>query len=766
MSRWLRNVNALLENLDNQVEETVEDRFNQDDDAQDVTLHDTQVNGVDDILAKRGLLDKEEHVDLGNDDENEGESVVSDDGINFDGENSDTGTKDLDVETPYEDSNMKPSEVKDYIEKKESKSSERDTTKAFGEPLNQEEPAEPSDRNEDQIRSSDEQTKSAPAPTIVPISERAPHVSQSTTSLSIASATPTTKVSAAQTTTKDKEMRKYRRNILNLNSALEAAESEIEAQRNELERAASRMERDRSRFKQEKKAAEASHKIELAALIASHEKSMANFKEHQEEKVKEMERRILRAEQARVREGGERDAELAEALDRERMSIENVAKLTEENNTLVERVASLSTDISRLETRLEHASSQFDLASERERNAEEQLDKALSLHAKQLGVRQKRESVLEQTVADLGAALVVAKNKVEKGMVVKISGSGGDMEEEEDLKERYVDAQDEIETLRAQLTLERQRCQTLHTELQDLSKERADELSGAHARQRQYERNISDLKSTVAKLQTSLKRAHVGPDDDDTSLGESSEKNTYGESDFQYSRDKKKESDHLRKQITSLSEKILEQQSKIDRSSGEISTLKTRLQSAILRAETAETTVENANQRLLMMEMPEDGDYAVSGISSADEEMALTTSISRRQKGGSNRWRLPKDSDSPRRGFHRRSNVKSIRSALSLHPGRVPSGGCQETMAAILDTFDNIAIDMGSHFRHYPISRLAFMLYMVILHSWTFFLLVFHVHAQETGGLNHYSPESMIMSYHTEQVPRGIDHLSANVAQV
>ena len=400
-----------------------------------------------------------------------------------------------------------------------------------------------------------------------------------------------------------------------------------------------------------------------------------------------------------------------------------------------------------MNTRLEHATSQLELASNRERNAEEQLDKALSLHARQLGVRQKRESELEQTVADLGAALVVAKSKVERKLEANsITSRAYGKEEEEGLQDKLEDARDEIETLKAQLTLERQRIQTLHVELQDLSKEHSEELAGAHVRQRQYERQISDLTTAVGKLQSNLSSSKPGSGEEGLSNVESS-------SGLQYSGDETKETDHLRKQIASLSEKIFTQQSKLDRTSGEISTLKTRLQSAILRAETAENSLEGANQRLMMLEMMPSGGYATSGVSSADEEMA-TAAAGRRRKGPSSRRRVPMGDGTTTRRLHR-SKVESIRSALGLHHGRIPSNTCQETTAVILDTCDTIAIDLGSHFRHYPLSRLAFMLYMVLLHAWAFFLLVYHAHAQGTGGLDHYSPESMMMSYrHVEQMPK------------
>ncbi|KAL3826980.1 hypothetical protein ACHAXA_000044 [Cyclostephanos tholiformis] len=528
-----------------------------------------------------------------------------------------------------------------------------------------------------------------------------------------------------------KELRKLRRHVLQLNSDLESAEREILAQRQELDRAASRMERDRSRHKQEREAADASHKTEILALESSHERAMRQLKESNDAALREMEGRVARTEQQRAKEGGERDADLADALERERMAVATTARLQEEMMTLNERITSLTNETLRLETRLEHATSQMELASERERNAEEQLDKALSLHARQLGMRQRRESELEQTVADLAAALVVAKNKVEASMMTDTILDGGETDAKEDpldLKARLQDSQDEIETLRAQVSLERRRCSTLHEELQAMSKEQNDELSGAHAKQRQYERKISDLTTMIAKLQSSLRRAassDMGNDDID---GTTAEEFT-SSSDVQYSGDEKKETDHLRKQISSLSEKILEQQSRIDHGRGEISTLKNRLRSALLRAETTEKSLQVANQRLITLDFP------MSEMSSADEELGLRT--------------RPPFGTKPRGGFQRISKVESIRSALGLHPGRFPSGSWHEMIASLLDTFDVLSVDLGSHFRHYPVSRLAFMMYLLILHMWAFFLLVYHAHAQGTGSVH--GPEAMMSSSHYEQ---------------
>ena len=186
------------------------------------------------------------------------------------------------------------------------------------------------------------------------------------------------------------------------------------------------MERDRSRHKQEKEASDASHKAEIVALTASQERIIRQLKDTNDMALREMESRVSRAEQQRAQEGGERDADLADALERERLAVMAASRLQEEMATLNERIESLTSETLRLDTRLENVTSQMELASGRERNAEEQLDKALSLHARQLGVRQKRESELERTVTDLAAALVQAKNKIEATMKAEINLGGGD----------------------------------------------------------------------------------------------------------------------------------------------------------------------------------------------------------------------------------------------------------------------------------------------------------------------------------------------------
>ena len=838
MSRWLRNVNALLETLDNHVEETVEEhRYNHSiavaavgaavvtadssegtssAAAEDWRRQQVEAQDVANILAKRGLLDDdgvkedndgEDYVSLiefsGTSDDATSENAITIvDGSGVDNKSSHKGVDErfasnlievkptIDQEDDSFDerkisggvsvideadaggSTITPKGEKVGGEMQQNKSVDDDvangvlssSTTAAGntgdEPPTDTEGDSSEKVNNDesqQVKSTGDDFEASNYSKVIH-HKQAPPTSppQSSTNLTTPRDTAIVVDNASSNASQQlKELRKLRRHVLQLNSDLESAEREIDAQRQELDRAAARMERDRSRYKQEREASDTSHAADVAALVASHERALRQMKETNECAMREMESRIVRAEQQRAKEGGERDAYLAEALERERIALAAAARVQEERNTMDERVTSLTTEILRLETRLEHATSAMELASERERNAEEQLDKALSLHARQLGVRQRREAELEQTVADLAAALVVAKNKVEAALNAGIpidearggdrgfesSNVGADVESPANLKAMLEDSQDEIETLRAQLGLERRRCSTLHTELQDLSKEQADELSSAHAKQRQYERKISDLTTVIAKLQSSLRRATLGEGDDDALILRLDDEGSKGASGLQYSGDEKKETDHLRKQITSLSEKVFEQQTKLDLTKGEVSTLKNRLRSAAMRADAAEKSLEEANQRLMMI------DATNSGISSADEELGLGMTVAAIQK------RRPVVGSSSKVARHRvrqTSKVESIRSALGLQPGRFSPGGWREMLVSLLDTFDTLSVDLGSHFRHYPVSRLAFMMYLFILHSWAFFLLVYHAHAQGNGGggdIIHFGPEAMFRSY-------------------
>ena len=60
-------------------------------------------------------------------------------------------------------------------------------------------------------------------------------------------------------------------------------------------------------------------------------------------------------------------------------------------------------------------------------------------------------------------------------------------------------------------------------------------------------------------------------------------------------------------------------------------------------------------------------------------------------------------------------------------------------LAKAVDTLDRIAVTVGHYLRVYPLARLLFILYLLSLHLWAFFVLMFHsqrleeIHS-DTGG--------------------------------
>jgi len=535
-----------------------------------------------------------------------------------------------------------------------------------------------------------------------------------------------------------KESRTLRRHVVSLNTQLDTAENEIRAQRNELERAAERFEKDRTRHKQEKENLKLGHTKELQQLKQQHDTTLEEQKKRSTEQLDNARQQLQDMEQRRMQEGGDWTKELEEAVKREQQMAQRLTMMEDEKSTLLSQVSSLQAQQTTLEARLDSVSLTAENAMERETEAEDRLDKALSIHARQLSQRQTRESELERTVADLGAALVVARNREmnrlqrreggegnDHGMFTNLSdasgggqqGSGSGSGEPTSLKARVEAAEDELETVKAQLELERQRSETLQQELRDVTKERAEEVSVAHARQLQHDRRIADMSLTISRLELNLRE-----------MKEPSRKNSMlssrGESTSSM------EDDEKNKEINSLSEEILRQQQRMGKLTSETSALKSRLQVALGRAESAEHALELARQSNEL-----DDSEGGNGLMIGGHDHPLRT---RRRRGGG------------RRG--RDSYGGSIRSAMRLGPEQ--GGDGKERIGKAVDALDKFSVQTGKFLRYNPLARGAFLVYLLLLHLWTFFLLFFHAHHFENlhgdfgaGRQMHHGPHAMMQQH-------------------
>jgi len=700
MSRWLKSVNTLLDTLDNNVGDAVEDKVELDD---DVTHGVGGESSVDDILAKRGLLDNDEDDIIEDEESNKNSSDLDEEADEIG-----TGTESIGLDgvglSESESRPQKSEALDSNVERNHDiiidqsdpcppheKIAEVDSKEEEGE--DEESTGGPKWVIDDSIVDEDPLTiKDKVKPNTVERSgqyaKRSHDVSTQNDSAlkeALSKQKKLTKMLSLEADAAKKESRKLRRNVVKLNADLDAMERELEAQRTELERAAVRMEKDRQLNKVEKERMEREHKEEVNSASALHKASIEAMSASHTEQLSSMEVRIKRADEVRAKEGGDMTMELAESVSRERDTLKQVLCLEDEKATLISQVSSLKTQIGTLQSRAESVQQTAESSSEREREADDRLDAALSLHARQMSQRQSREAELERSIADLGATLVVVRQK--EMQQIKNSERLNDNNSDDtgilDLKEKLATVEDEVEMLRAQLMLERQRSETLQNELEDISQERTQESSVSLARQKQYDRRVADLTLKVSQLQSSLH--HLEQEESYIGDGQSLDDTTG-------SRFKAKEKE-LQKQISSLSEELMRQRSKLDTSSAEVLTMRNRLRTALTRAETAE--------KLVMSPRNDE---------SSDIERGSTGFHSRKMR---------------RRLLGGRAATTSIRSFIKFDSSR---GKTREQVGNFVDVVDTWAMDTGSYFRSSPLARLIFLLYLGVLHLWAFCLVLFHFH--------------------------------------
>ena len=294
---------------------------------------------------------------------------------------------------------------------------------------------------------------------------------------------------------------------------------------------------------------------------------LPNKRVHYEDQVEDLQERLSLEEEKRMQEGGDWTQELEDSMEREREALKRLSEMKEEHVALQSKATKLEAQQNALQKKLESSAQNFQTASQREREAEDKLDAALSLHSRQLSQRQAREAELERMIADLGAALTVARqkeqNKTGQGAsITSTEGDGG-------YRKKYELAVDELETIKVQLSMESQRCEALRQELHDITQERTEETYEAQARQQQHDREIADLNANISRLEASLRDMKKTPSATGETTGEITPSNEMPPS---------KEVEELKNKVASLSEQVIRLQDKNDRSKTEILTMRNRLQ--------------------------------------------------------------------------------------------------------------------------------------------------------------------------------------------
>lgn len=200
---------------------------------------------------------------------------------------------------------------------------------------------------------------------------------------------------------------------------------------------------------------------------------------------------------------------------------------------------------------------------------------------------------------------------------------------------------------------------TLHDELRDAAKERSDEAAVALATQRQHDRQVADLGSTVSRLQSRLREKEEMLQHLSTRTSRSLPGMNNGD---------EVDSDQLlnqelKKQILELSDQIIRQRKKIDNVVSEKSALHRRLQDATARAEIAEKALASSND--------------AAADSFLDVEHGPQSPVLRI------------------RHMRRRNRGTSIRGAINLPQGH--AGDRKESLGKAIDVFDKLTFQTGDN---------------------------------------------------------------------
>jgi len=686
MSRWLANVNTLLERLDGTVEEAIEEQRDED------------VNDLDSILVKRGLAEdvvvteaspNMEHLKLDPDlkqDRKEGneeeKQLVSE-------------VKDIQETTSQDDKKYNfHAEAKLILESDSDFSLEGAVDEASVELETTVKELATNDivRNDGTVSKveeedfvSEEDKKNRDVTSMIPtLKERVNDKLETHTETSAAplhhtpkrTLTTTSKISeeafqqAIDNARKlQRESRTLRRHVVSLNKQLELAESELEAQRVELSLAGNRLETNRKKAKDSKEKQTKQHDSLLNTLTQENEKILGEIKARHQKQLENFQHKLQESDEKRMEEGGDWTKELEITIERERDLLKKLAFVEDEKSTLLIQISTLQSQYDRLQNRMDSISQTADNAMMREREAEDKLDMTLSMHARQLSQRQAREADLERTISELIASLALSnpKKSYDHAEGDTAAGASNNLQ----LKTQVYSLEEELENLKSQLVSERQRVIIMQHELRDMSKERTSEATLGRSKQHQFDRQIADMSLQISKLESNLREAHKS--------GGNVSKSGISFRDS--------------KQLTELTEEVVRNQEKMGQATSEISALRNRLQVAVSRAEKAEKTLERSGAE-------NEGDIENESY-----------------------FAPPSGNGGVRR--RRKRSETSIRSAIHLSS---PRNQNTERLGKAIDTLDNFSVQTGKYLRYNPLARGGFLLYLIMLHTWTFAVLFFHTH--------------------------------------
>lgn len=684
MSRWLSQVNNLLESLDDQVEHVAEDGVPN-------VVHTVSARAKQFLTASNNTPSEEsdesssyQHV-----------SAADQNVFSADSGESDEESEEEDEESSVEEDELEEESVGDMVPSSRavqelppaqvtstSTTNSDDHLPSMSTITNEAAMEEDQNLSPASEASSDEQQQRETSPTAEP-----PSLPRTTSSAPMVAAQELQQANKKWSlkleslkSQHDAERKALEQKQDKLEAQLASTKKELAAVSRELDQAADIVKQERKAAAEEREDLLVEQEEDLQQLKDEYEDKLTALRKQMKEQADHYEEKLSSQEEDFQAEGGNLASDLTKLRDREKLARSEVESLQETLAELQDGKRDLEQELRTAKSRAQEAEDRATTAEKASAAVEERLDVMQSSHQKQLQQRQLREAELERAVAELS-------QKVASAPISAAPPAATSARPSDEFKEMYEVAAEELVTVRTEAEEFKQRCFRLQDELTSLSEDHATQFQAYQGKLREYELQLQTL-------QVERVSAHKSSDEQ-TRMQQLSV-----------------ELEEARKEVTTLSDQLVRQKGLTETTKSEVLALNGRLQVATARAEAAERMA-----------------HKDSGAS-ADLEVGTATRR-RRVKGGRARFgQLP---------------TRSIRHSVGLRFGNSPF---QQQVGATLDALDTWLLETGHLMRNEPLARLALAMYIVILHLWCFGLIAYHTVQSERTDFSALGDRSRIPRIH------------------
>lgn len=473
---------------------------------------------------------------------------------------------------------------------------------------------------------------------------------------------------------------------------LAATQKELSATRRELDQAAEIVQNERKTAAEEREDLLEEQEEDMQQCKQEYEEKLQDLRDEMKEQAAAYEAKLALQEEDFQEEGGNLTSDLTKLREQKNAALAEAQVLNSQVAELEAGRCDLEELVKAETARAQAAEDRASAAEKASAVVEERLDLIQASHQKQLQQRQVRETELERTVTELSQKVVSGSS------AALAAAEKPSVPHNVEFKEKYEVVSEELVTVRTEAEMFKQRCHKLQNELSSLSEEHADQYQASQVKIRAYEEQVAALTAQTASVAPS---SGIGDGQDLERLA--------------------LELEQAKNEIGSLSDQLVRQKGLTETTKSNVLALKGRLQAATARADNAERSLQQQSSH--------------AGVSDLEAGSGGGARQRRRIKGGS-RVAATRFGQLP---------TRSIRNSLGL---RTSTSRFQRQVGETLDALDTWILETGHILRNEPLARLGFTLYMALLHLWCFGLIVYHTVQSERTDFSALGDRSRIPHIH------------------